>query len=391
MTSRLEDPGGGIGGSDYSQELPMYCPEDQYMPGNTLAGNYRPVLRGVERMRGVSEVKRTFAALLSKEFNLLPHVSPLAFVTGTGINDDLDGSELKSSVKFRVPNLKGSKRGIEVDLSTVQETHGFDAEVVQSLAKWKRCLCKKYGLCPGEGLVCDSLSIRKGYFGDPTHSNICDQWDWELVITKEQRTLVFLHSVVRRIWRLVKETEREIRNTFPQLKHCQELPEEIRIITAEDLHATWPEEDVHGRENRAVNKWGAIFIQGMGWPMRDGSPPEEVRAPDYDDWNLNGDIIVQHPVTGYRHELSSMGIRVDSESLPKQLAHRRMEDRLQLPYHSSVMSGEVPLTIGGGIGISRLAMLLLQTGHIGEVQAGVWHPRHVQEAQDAGMDVIPSF
>lgn len=342
-------------------------------------------------------------------------------MSGSGINDDLDGSERHKPVGFHVANLR-THRGVQADTSAMHETHGFDAEVVESLAKWKRTLLKRYECEVGEGLYCESTSIRKGYFGDCTHSNICDQWDWEIRITREQRTLEHLKAVVRRIYGVLRDVQDAVLAEFPALDAggaAERLPEQIHFITAEDLHARYPGQDVHDREDSGVREFGAIFIIGMGWPMSDGTAPEEVRAPDYDDWNLNGDIIVRHPVTGYRHELSSMGIRVDAASMRKQLEHRcgsslefmcschypppksycfllkrkpsrAMLARCDLPYHKAVLGDELPFCIGGGLGISRLCMLLLRTGHIGEVQAGVWHPQHVQEARQHGMELIPT-
>ena len=201
---------------------------------------------------------------------------------------------------------------------------------------------------------------------------------------------------MRIIWKIITDAEDFILAEYPEIilkghpTANYRLPKGITFITSEELHSQYPDLDVHVRENAAVRKFGAIFIIGMGWPMKDGSAPEEVRAPAYDDWNLNGDIIVMHPLTGYRHELSSMGIRVDSKSILSQLKHRGLEHEMKLPFNSAVIHNELPFSYGGGIGISRLLMLLLRTAHIGEVQCGVWHDEHYRMVSGApGIDLIP--
>ena len=315
---------------------------------------------------------------------------------GTGVNDELDGTESKSAVSFIVPN-QDIPRGIQV-ASSPQNQHGpyeMECEVVQSLAKWKRIMLERLGCPVGQGIYCDSTSIRKGYKGDVTHSVIADQWDFEIHITREQRTVEQLQHYVRTIWKIITDAEDYILEKYPNIlleghPTAQfRLPKEITFVTAEQLHAEWPDLGIHGRENAAVNKYGAIFILGMGWPMKDGSPAEEMRSPGYDDWNLNGDIMVRHPITEYRHELSSMGIRVDKEALLKQLEHRGVLHEKDLEFQKAVIEERPPFSYGGGIGISRLLMLLLRTGHIGEVQVGLWHDAHFQQAAEAGIDMIP--
>jgi aspartate--ammonia ligase len=200
---------------------------------------------------------------------------------------------------------------------------------------------------------------------------------------------------VKKIWKIITSAEDYILAEYPEIilpghpTATFRLPKDITIITAEELHAKYPNMDVHGREDAAVREYGAIFIIGMGWPMKDGSDPEEVRAPAYDDWNLNGDIIVMHPLTGYRHELSSMGIRVDSKSIVAQLKHRGLAHQVDLPYNRAVINSSLPYSYGGGIGISRLLMLLLRTAHIGEVHCGVWHDEHYRMVSGCGIDLIP--
>lgn len=358
----------------------------EYMDPGLLPKDYKPVLSRKDAALAADAVKQFIEDRLRRDLNLFKHTSPLAFVHGTGVNDDLDGSEAHKAVLFHVANIPRD-RGVVPDGPTEAEKYGFDAEVVSSLAKWKRLMLRRYGCEPGSGLFCESTSIRKGYKGDVTHSNICDQWDWEVAITPEQRTLDTLKATVRTLYRMIKDCEAMVAQRWPGLRPT--LPDDIHFVTAEELHAEWPEADIHGREDAAVRRWGAIFIVGMGWPMQDGSAPEEVRAPDYDDWTLNGDIIVKHPATGYRHELSSMGIRVDRAAMEAQLAHRGQSERSSLAYHKAVIDGALPLCMGGGIGISRLLMLLLQRGHVGEVQVGIWHDAHHAQAKAAGLDLIP--
>jgi len=239
---------------------------------------------------------------------------------GTGVNDELDGSASKSAVRFTVPN-QDIPRGIKVDESKLRESpYSMDCEVVQSLAKWKRFMLARLECDVGQGMYCESISIRKGYKGDVTHSAIADQWDFEILITQDMRTVQQLKEYVRTIWKIITDCEDYILEKYPQIlleghpTSEWRLPKEITFVTSEELHQKWPDKDPHGRENAAVNVYGAIFIIGMGWPMNDGSAAEEVRSPGYDDWHLNGDIIVKHPLTEYRHEISSMGIRVDKVS-----------------------------------------------------------------------------
>jgi aspartate--ammonia ligase len=332
---------------------------------------------------------------LTRTYSSVQHVTPLAFQCGTGVNDELDGTKSKSAVRFLIPN-QDIPRGIKVDESQLRESpHAMECEVVQSLAKWKRLMLKRLDCDVGTGIYCDSTSIRKGYKGDVTHSAIADQWDYEIRITKEQRTVEQLKQYVKTIWKIIVDAEDYILDRYPAILlkgHAtaqKRLPKEITFLSAEELHEMFPNEDVYGRENAAVRKYGAIFIIGMGWPLKDGSPPEEVRSPSYDDWNLNGDIMVLHPLTQYRHEISSMGIRVDKEALLKQLEHRGMMHETSLDFQKALLEGHLPYSYGGGIGISRTLMLLLRTAHIGEVQCGLWHDAHYEQVRPAGIDLIP--
>jgi aspartate--ammonia ligase len=219
--------------------------------------------------------------------------------------------------------------------------------------------------------------------------------DFEIHLTRGQRTVEQLKSYVRILWRIVTDAEDYILDKYPDIlldghpTSTQRLPKEIHFVPSNELHELHPDLSVHERETAAVREWGAVFVIGMGWPMVDGSVAEEVRSPGYDDWNLNGDILCLHPLTGYRHEISSMGIRVDRASLLTQLEHRGMQDQAGLSFFQAVIHEQVPFSYGGGLGISRLLMLLLRTAHIGEVHVGVWHDAHYAQAARAGMDLIP--
>lgn len=372
-----------------------YMPPELLPPPENRAANATHRLSRLELQRAMTDIKRFVEARLESDLNLVQHATPLAFMRGTGVNDELDGTKSKSAVRFTVPN-EYIPRGIIVKENNIKQSpYTIECEVVQSLAKWKRIMLQRLGCQVGEGIYCDSTSIRKGYKGDVTHSVIADQWDFEVRISRDQRTVEQLKTFVRILYKIVTDAQDFILAKYPQIlleghpTADWRLPNEITFITSEELHAMYPGMGVHGRECAAVDMFGAVFIIGMGWPMQDGSQPEEVRSPGYDDWNLNGDIIVRHPLTGYRHELSSMGIRVDKESLPKQLEHRGVSNELHLDFQRAVMEERVPLSYGGGLGISRLLMLLLRTGHVGEVQVGLWHDAHYQQAAAAGIDLIP--
>ena len=320
-------------------------------------------------------------------------------MTGTGVNDELDGSKSKTAVKFTVSN-QDIPRGIvlsEEQIEAMPKPHEMTCEIVQSLAKWKRIMLDRLHVKIGEGIYCDSTSIRKGYKGDVTHSVVADQYDFEIKIDESMRNLDQLKTYVQIIYKIIVDCQEYIFERYPQiLCHTHEssewrLPDNITFITSQELHDLYPNFGIHERENAAVTRFGAIFVIGMGWPMNDGSIAQEIRSPSYDDWLLNGDIIVRHPLTGYRHELSSMGIRVNAESLTSQLKHRGVYDKEKdLPFQRAVLNNILPLSYGGGIGISRLLMLLLRTSHIGEVQCGLWHDSHYEQIADlGGIDIIP--
>mmetsp|Transcript_12042 Transcript_12042/g.29017 ORF Transcript_12042/g.29017 Transcript_12042/m.29017 type:complete len:581 (+) Transcript_12042:516-2258(+) len=395
-----------------SMKTQPYMSPSKLPPPHNLRKNSTRRLSRKQIQCAITDIKRFVELRLESDLNIIKHATPLALTAGTGVNDDLDGSTSKSAVSFVVPN-EDIPRGLAVKKKEDQDDHHahhskpptqppyqMDCEIVQSLAKWKRIMLQRLDCDVGEGLYCDSTSIRKGYKGDVTHSVVADQWDFEIRISKQQRTVEQLKEFVSTLYQIIVDTETMILQKYPDIVMSQTeevdedpawmLPRQIHFTTSEQLHAEFPDKDVHERETAACRKYGAIFICGMGWPLEDGSPPEEVRSPSYDDWNLNGDIMVYHPLTEYRHELSSMGIRVDAESLKAQLEHRGMfEKESTLDFQKAVLEDKLPYSYGGGLGISRLCMLLLRTCHIGEVQVGVWHDEHYKQVLEAGMDLIP--
>jgi aspartate--ammonia ligase len=350
--------GPGIG--DY-EELEQLLPAD-----------YRPLLTPNETQRALAAVKRHVEDGLCRELGLIRVEVPLIVDAASGVNDYLDRDGSRTPVRFRIENDHGR--------------NPIDAEVVQAATKWKRMALAQLGMQPGEGLVTDMRAVRKDYFLDHDHSAYVDQWDWERVITSEQRTLDVLTDTVRRIWRVLVEAERLALDLYPQLDDPRypPLPEEIDFVHAEDLLAQYPDLPRKQRETRLLQEHPAVFLIGIGWTLADGYP-HELRAADYDDWvtetvsadgrpmhGLNGDILVWNPVTRRRHELSSMGIRVTKESLRRQLELTGQLDFLELPYHRAIVEDRIPLSIGGGIGQSRVAMLLLRKAHLGEVSVTVW-------------------
>ncbi len=266
------------------------------------------------------------------------------------------------------------------------DKHPVDAQVVQAATKWKRLALRQFGMGVGEGLCTDMRAVRKDYFLDHDHSAYVDQWDWELVITEEQRNLDFLKEVVGKIWDVLRGAEAHVHDLFPQLRAPGHptLPKRLTFLHAEDILDMHPDLPRKARETEVLQKHPALFILGIGYPLEDGYP-HEMRAADYDDWvtettsedgrtvhGLNGDILVWNPVTQRRHELTSMGIRVNAESLRRQLEMAGQMDLLEYPYHQGILKGELPLSIGGGIGQSRTYMLLLRKAHLGEVSVTVW-------------------
>lgn len=343
-----------------------------------LPNDYRAILNRKDTQKAVFAVKNYIEENLCRQLNLMMVQVPLIVDVESGINDMLDRDGSRTPVQFHISND--------------YEKHPIDAQVVQAATKWKRVALKEFGMSLGEGLCTDMRAVRKDYFLDHDHSAYVDQWDWERVVVEEQRNLDFLKDVVRRIWKVLKGAETHIQELFPELKDSRypNLPEEIRFIHAEDVLDMYPDLPRKERETAILQKYPAVFIIGIGWVLKDGFP-HEMRAADYDDWvsetvsedgrpmhGLNGDILVWNPVTKRRHELSSMGIRVNATTLRKQLEISHQLDWLKLPYHRSIINGQIPLSIGGGIGQSRTYMLLLKKAHLGEVSVSVW-PKILKE------------
>ncbi|MHC4619206.1 MAG: aspartate--ammonia ligase [Planctomycetota bacterium] len=359
MTDKKADLAGpGIG--DYA-ELEKILPQD-----------YGSLLSPKETQLATYAVKDYIEENMCKELNLIRVTVPLIVDVESGVNDLLDRD--------------GSRTPIQFHISNDYDKNPIDAQVVQAATKWKRVALQQFGMEVGEGLLTDMRAVRKDYFLDHDHSAYVDQWDWELTITAEQRNLKFLREVVEKLWKVLKGAERRVQELFPQLKTDKypDLPEELTFIHAEEILERFPDLPRKQRETAIVQEYPAIFIIGIGWVLEDGYP-HEMRAADYDDWvtettsedgrpmhGLNGDILVWNPVTKRRHELTSMGIRVNAETLKKQLEISGQLDFLKLPYHQGIINGELPLSIGGGIGQSRTFMLLLKKAHIGEVSATVW-------------------
>jgi len=337
-----------------------------------LPQNYSSLLSPKETQIAIYALKDYIEQNLCKELNLIRVTVPLIVDVASGVNDYLDRD--------------GSRTPIGFHISNDYNKNPVDAEVVQAATKWKRMALKQFGMNIGEGLLTDMRAVRKDYFLDHDHSAYVDQWDWELAITKEQRNLKFLRQVVEKIWKVLKGAETHIQELFQQLKTDKypNLPDELIFIHAEDILEKYPEMPRKQRETTIVQEYPAIFIIGIGWVLKDGYP-HEMRAADYDDWvtpttsedgrpmhGLNGDILVWNQVTKRRHELTSMGIRVNKETLRKQLEISGQLHFLKLPYHQAILNDQIPLSIGGGIGQSRTFMLLLKKAHIGEVSATVW-------------------
>ncbi len=337
-----------------------------------LPQDYNSLLSPKQTQIATYAVKDYIEENLCKQLNLIRVTVPLIVDVDSGVNDLLDRD--------------GSRTPIQFHISNDHNKNPIDAQVVQAATKWKRIALKQFGMDAGEGLLTDMRAVRKDYFLDHDHSAYVDQWDWELAITKEQRKLSFLKQVVENIWKVITGAETCVQEMFGQLKTDKypNLPEKLTFIHAEDILERYPDLPRKQRETQIVKDYPAVFIYGIGWTLKDGYP-HELRAADYDDWvvettsedgramhGLNGDILVWNPVTKRRHELTSMGIRVNAETLKKQLEITGQLDFLKLPYHQAILNDEIPLSIGGGIGQSRTFMLLLKKAHIGEVSATVW-------------------
>ncbi len=343
-----------------------------------LPADYASLLDPKETQHALFALKRFILDNLCRELNLFPVEVPLIVSRESGLNDYLDRDGSRTPIEF--PCGLGLKKRM-------------NAQVVQAATKWKRLALSEFKCDAGEGICTDMRAVRKDYFLDHDHSAYVDQWDWEKVITAEQRTLATLKDTVRRIWAVIKGAETFIQAEFPKLRDPRypNLPDELTFVHAEDLLDMYPDLPRKQRETKLLSeKHAAVFIIGIGWVLKDGYP-HEMRAADYDDWvtptasddgrpmhGLNGDILVWNPVTKRRHELTSMGIRVTKETMRQQLEISGQLDFLKLPYHQAILNDQIPLSIGGGIGQSRTAMLLLRKAHLGEVSVTVW-PRALKE------------
>ena len=336
---------------------------------------YTSLLDMRQTEQGIKLIKEFFQQNISTELRLRRVTAPLFVLQGLGLNDDLNGVE--RPVTFPVKDIGGAK-----------------AEVVHSLAKWKRLTLAEYGVAAGYGIYTDMNAIRADEELDNLHSLYVDQWDWEAVITPEQRCLSFLKDTVERIYAAILRTEYLACETYPQLKPF--LPKKIHFIHAEDLLQMYPDKTAKEREDAICEKYGAVFVIGIGGKLSNGEA-HDGRAADYDDWSteteggrkgLNGDILIWYPVLGRSFELSSMGIRVDVEALLRQLQIRGQEERSKLYFHQQLLSERLPLSIGGGIGQSRLCMVLLHKAHIGEIQASIWSDEMRRECAELGIRLI---
>lgn len=321
--------------------------------------NYKPILDLKQTEQAILQLKDFFQINLSTALRLYRVTAPLFVKKGTGINDDLNGIE--KPVEFKIKNM-----------------NGMPAEIVQSLAKWKRMMLADLGIRPGYGLYTDMNAIRPDEELDNIHSLYVDQWDWELIISNEERVLDFLKKIVRNIYQVIKRTEFFVFDNYPAVEPC--LPDEIKFIHTEELLSLYPDLSPQEREDKIAEKYGVVFLIGIGGELSNGKP-HDLRAPDYDDWTtetgngykgLNGDIIVWNKILKRAYEISSMGIRVDKEALLHQLKITNTEERKELYFHKRLLKGELPLSIGGGIGQSRLCMYFLRKAHIGEIQSSIW-------------------
>ena len=327
--------------------------------------NYRPALDSYDTQQAISFIKNAFLRELCRALNLKRVSAPLFVLSATGLNDDLSGTE----------------RPVSFDIPAVQT----DAQVVHSLAKWKRLALKRYHFTVGNGLYTDMNAIRRDEDLDNIHSIYVDQWDWEKVITRENRNLDYLKLIVRAIVKAICAANDRLHVRYPQLR--TKLDTDVAFITTQELEDLYPELDDKGREDAFVREHHTACIMQIGGKLRSGKPHGS-RAPDYDDWNLNCDIFFWNEVLGQALEISSMGIRVDEEALDRQLTLSGCDDRRSLPFHKMLLDGQLPLTIGGGIGQSRLSMLMMGCAHIGEVQSSIWDEQTLLVCEKAGVPLL---
>ncbi|NOZ86921.1 MAG: aspartate--ammonia ligase [Deltaproteobacteria bacterium] len=356
--------GPGIGNYDELKEI--------------LPNDYESLLDVRETQQALFKLKRFIEDELCKALNLMMVEVPLIVTRESGINDMLDRDGSRGPVEFYISNDHGK--------------NPINAQIVQAATKWKRPALKEFMCKTNEGICTDMRAVRKDYFLDHDHSSYVDQWDWERVIDDKDRNLDFLTGIVKKIWDVIKRADTYMREEFPKLNSDKypPVPEELTFLHAEEILDMFPDLPRKQRETKILQKYPAVFIYGIGWPLKDGYP-HEMRAVDYDDWctptiekngqqmhGLNGDILVWNPVTRRRHELTSMGIRVNKETLIEQAKMGKQEDILDQPYHQAILNDEIPLSVGGGIGQSRLCMYLLRKAHLGEVSVTVW-PRILKD------------
>ncbi len=335
------------------------------MNGIGIPENYKSALTLRETQYAIKYIKDVFQQTLASHLVLDRVTAPLIVRSDSGINDDLNGVERK--VEFSV------------------DAAGCNAEIVQSLAKWKRTALYRYGYGVGEGIYTDMNAVRRDDLTDNTHSIFVDQWDWERVIRKTDRNIEFLKSTVTEIVKAIAFANRKVSIRYPALN--VRIAEQPYFITSQELEDMYPDKSPKERERLVCKQYGTVFIIGIGWQLRSGKP-HDGRAPDYDDWNLNGDLLVWHETLNDALEISSMGIRVDAQSLDKQLVACDAVDRYKFAYHTMIKNGTLPYTIGGGIGQSRLCMLMLGKAHIGEVQASVWNADTVEYCKKHGIELL---
>ena len=328
---------------------------------------YHPLFKGIEAQIAIKFIKDTFERKLAENLNLVRVSAPLMVPSDTGINDMLNGYE----------------RPVEFE---VKETHR-KLQIIQSLAKWKRIALKKYGFESGRGLYTDMNAIRRDEDTDNIHSIYVDQWDWEKIITKEDRNMEYFKKTVESIFETFKVTETAFINEFPEKKLQRTIPDKIFFITSQELEDLYPENTPKEREILITKEKGAVFISQIGKKLKSGKS-HDGRSPDYDDWELNGDILLWYEPLKISIELSSMGIRVDKDSLLKQLKEAGEEKRKELLYHRMLLNDELPLTIGGGLGQSRICMYFMKVFHIGEVQSSVWPEEMIQEFSKKGIEFL---
>lgn len=327
--------------------------------------DYVPLLGLLETQKAIKLVKDSFERKLAEALNLTRVTAPLVVYEKSGLNDHLTGVE----------------RPVSFTLKANRE----EAEVVQSLAKWKRMALGKYGIPPRDGIYTDMNALRKDEVLDNLHSIYVDQWDWEQSIEEADRNLDYLKMTVRKIVKAIAETKELVNRAFPSLR--LRFSEDVHFITAEELRRRFPDLSPQEREDAIAKEHQTVFIIGIGWPLGDGKP-HDLRAPDYDDWNLNGDILVWYEPLNRAVELSSMGIRIDKTSLLSQLSACSATEKLKYPFHQDIINGRLPLSIGGGIGQSRLCLVMLEKVHIGEVQVSLWSDEDLKELEKAGIPIL---